>query len=927
MSYIASRLTMFAIVTSIENDLRSLIIKHLEHAASVEELLGSDLAEKAKERLEKDVDIPPTNPSLGSLLFYVDLGDYLGMLQKYWRSIDLQSAAHLRQNRELLNAVIPIRNRIMHARPLNHDDFPKMFDLAKSLVAQRADLWGHLSRTLDHLKEDPSYVLNLEIPYCEIKGTSCVHNLPIGDFDETGFIGREEDTKRISSLCRGPYPVISILGAGGLGKTALAIKVAYDLLDDPNNPYEAIVWTTTKTAQLTPLEIRKIEGAICSSLGMLSNITEYLAGSGTKDPIEDLLEYLRMFPILLILDNLETILDDRIKTFLERLPSGSKVLITSRIGLGAFDVPVSLQPMSNTESITLLRSFAMARGVNDLVSMSNKQLEHFCDRMKHNPGFIKWFVTAVQVGRRPEEVLAEPSLFYDFCMSNVYKYLSDKSKQVLRSMHSSTRQLGTAELAYLNDMEAIEIQRALQQLLATNMAVMRAKPMGKTYETTYELGEFARAYINKNYPLTEEEMSKWSKKRKSLVVTAEEAKAEIDKNPLSVYCIVLRTPSDAICAKELMIALRQSKVKEFADAELALKKAKDLAPDYYEVYRVEAWVKVRQGDYNAARECYNTALELNPQYGPLRYWYAGFLLRHQDDVEAAMQEFVKADKLMPNVPEIKLEMARTKMFLHKYDDAQKDMEDVIQTPGISSLCLKKAYDSHLQVFDRRAQECITQRDYIGCIRSLEICRQAYERIPLWMRDSKIKEKAIDVRDTANVCMQRCSEAITRARSQTIVDWANKEATQPEHCMIEQRMGKIVEVLSAKNYAFIEVNGTRFCFYKKNLRYAFQWDHVAVGNTATFTIRVGKNGPTARNVFVVDSGVARRRQRWVGHVARICENRFGFIALDTGGEIYFNKGGLRNMAQWNLATPNTNLTFRLRETPAGFSAFDIAFDTK
>ena len=67
----------------------------------------------------------------------------------------------------------------------------------------------------------------------------------------------------------GGFPVISIVGEGGVGKSALALKVAYELIDK-DSPFDAVVWVTSKTTQITLNEIREIKGAISRVAGFPS---------------------------------------------------------------------------------------------------------------------------------------------------------------------------------------------------------------------------------------------------------------------------------------------------------------------------------------------------------------------------------------------------------------------------------------------------------------------------------------------------------------------------------------------------------------------------------------------------------------------------------------------------------------------------------
>ena len=103
----------------------------------------------------------------------------------------------------------------------------------------------------------------------------------------------ENIIEHIKMLCLGPYPVITIVGDGGLGKTAAAVKAAYELLDDERSPFEATVWCTSKTTQLTVGDIRNIEGAISTSLGLMESIATNLKGATPTQ-----IQLMRSLPIL-----------------------------------------------------------------------------------------------------------------------------------------------------------------------------------------------------------------------------------------------------------------------------------------------------------------------------------------------------------------------------------------------------------------------------------------------------------------------------------------------------------------------------------------------------------------------------------------------------------------------------------------------------
>lgn len=866
MTYSVSRLTLFAVLSSIEEDLRRLILLHLEGQADLEDLLGAHLLTRASDRLEQDLGITDQRPSLEQVLMYVDFGDLYQILNSHRAILPNSTGNYIRNITSKLEKLVPVRNRVAHSRPLNYDDLAMTLDIAQEIVESPDVSWTNLKNTLSRLDDEPSFVLGLTIPAYEVDQTPVHHNLPLPDFDETGFLGRKQKVENLKNLCVGPYPVITIVGEGGIGKTALALKVAYDLLDLEEPPFEAIVWTSSKTTQLTPQEIVRIEGAIHDSLGVFQHLADEIVGEGlAEDPLSEVLEYMKEFKILLILDNLETVLDDRIRSFLEQLPTGSKVLITSRIGLGAYEHPLKLQPMDEREAIQLLRALAKARGVDKLFEVPNNQLSKYCQRMNNNPGFIKWFVSAVQTGSRPEEVLAKSDVFLEFCMSNVYDYLSTKARKVLRSLLCLPGRHSQAELAFLNSAEALELQPALHELMRTNMVNMSTVAVGSSFESQYELIDLARDYLSKQHPVSQEEYEQLKKRQRQLVSAGEQMRAEQESKPYSFYSIKMRSSSDMIVAKYLLDSLKQAKGENFDKAEELIDEARRLAPEFFEVHRVEAIVKAQQGNYSAANDRYEAAVELEPRSAPLRKWYGGFLLRYMNDVDRALEQFLEAAKLDPTEVEIQLEIARARLYLMQFDEAIEILESIVPRTDLPTWPHRKAYDLYLQCFYRRADHLLNNHDRVNAVDNLEKLRTAYSACLPHLVDNRMKETMVKAKDLIMQCVNTAQNKSVWSRADKLADWycdrferdSDSRTFKEKTSDVSQEnrlQGAVRKLLFRKSYGFIRTKEEDdYFFHRDEMVNGRDWFNISQGDKVSFLVGTGPKGRTcATKVILEDS---------------------------------------------------------------------------
>jgi predicted ATPase/class 3 adenylate cyclase/tetratricopeptide (TPR) repeat protein len=149
------------------------------------------------------------------------------------------------------------------------------------------------------------------------------HNLPA---QPTPFIDREAELAELARLLADPdVRLLTIFGAGGMGKTRLALEAGAAQLDR----FEHGVYIVS----LAPL--RSVD-VIVSTVAEALGFAFYTApGNGREmEPRQQLLDYLRRKRMLLIMDNFEHLLDGvGLVSDILRTAPGVKVLTTSRVRL------------------------------------------------------------------------------------------------------------------------------------------------------------------------------------------------------------------------------------------------------------------------------------------------------------------------------------------------------------------------------------------------------------------------------------------------------------------------------------------------------------------------------------------------------------------------------------------------------------------
>ena len=124
-----------------------------------------------------------------------------------------------------------------------------------------------------------------------VGGGQPLNNLPL---QLTSFIGREKELVSLKRLVE-DNPLVTLTGAGGTGKTRLALQLAGELLDN----FEAGVWQVELAPLLDPQVIPQV---VATVLGLREK-----AGQSLVDTVID---YLKNKRLLLVLDNCEHLVEE-----------------------------------------------------------------------------------------------------------------------------------------------------------------------------------------------------------------------------------------------------------------------------------------------------------------------------------------------------------------------------------------------------------------------------------------------------------------------------------------------------------------------------------------------------------------------------------------------------------------------------------------
>ncbi|MFG2060416.1 NB-ARC domain-containing protein [Micromonospora sp. NPDC048871] len=662
-----TRMRMFALIDAFERDMRDILARYVLTEISPEEAFGGAF-ERAREKQLRE---PETEPGKYQIVEFLDFKEAYDLLNRNRVHLPEGLAREIRQLASNMDRLVTIRNRVMHGRPIGAGD-PEV--LPRLLGMFQSTQWRSLSDAWVHLESDPFWEPRGE-PNPSDYGLA-LHNLPLPDYDETGLIGREADVDRLLAMCkRGRESVITVTGEGGIGKTALALEIAYKLVDDSDRPYDAVLWCSLKTERLTAEGVRQIAQAVTSLTGAVEALSAAVdPGVKTYEQLAYLLDGVNA---LIVIDNLETVNSTTFIDMYEALPSTVRFLVTSRVGVGEVERRYPLTALSERDSMRLLSDLINYRRVASLQRISTNARCEVVKKLRCSPLAVKWFVLAVEAGREPLTLIRNQGELLDFCVRSVYEALSADAKEALLALFALGRPVASDDLVLITGRAVDDISRAVKEL--TRGSLVNVAPR-RDSDGLFEIGisESASQFMRHADLANSAFANEIARRDEEYRVDEERRAREASSRTLAPIVVRTRNSGDTATAQLLRRALLASQNENYDEAYRLIKQARSLNHDFWELDRVEGFVRAAQGQHAVATQLYKNAYRLaqGEHRAIVAHFLAGHLSRNLKDVDAAFAYSQEAHKVL-RTSETAVALGNQMVWLQQFEDGISLIEPAI----------------------------------------------------------------------------------------------------------------------------------------------------------------------------------------------------------------------------------------------------------
>lgn len=299
-------------------------------------------------------------------------------------------------------------------------------------------------------------------------------NLPIGLTDYIKRNELEDELKKVL-LEKERYPIVTLKGRGGIGKTSLAIHVIDEIINTFPNRFQVIVWFSARDVDLMVEGPKQVQAVVANqkdiSIEYYSQIGEKKSKRTVIGDFSKELTHNSIGDALYIFDNFET-LSNPLEVFewldsYIRLPN--KILITSRLCRNfKADYPVEVKGMNEDQCRSLIFNTASRFGIQDL--LTEEYIDSLIEESDGHPYIIKIILGEVAKKRKISEirrVVADKDKVLDALFKRTYSTLSKAGKRIfltLCSWRSVIPQIALESVILREGNEKIDVDNGIDEL-------------------------------------------------------------------------------------------------------------------------------------------------------------------------------------------------------------------------------------------------------------------------------------------------------------------------------------------------------------------------------------------------------------------------------------------------------------------------------
>lgn len=665
---------------------------------------------------------------------------------------------------ELMQSLYELRIKIAHIRSyFTNTDLNNLIDETKKINHGMTEPDVGLDEFIENLLEAPQeLVTKVPIEFYEDEYTEkIINNLPIADYEyEGGFVGRADDEEKIIKMLKSNmHRVITIAGAGGVGKSALTLKIVNDIIRDNIIEYDFIVWVSAKENKLSYLGIEDLEPTLKNYdelLDTILNVVGFDADSYGEDnnkkesDINDLFDACNR--VLLIIDNLETITDERIINFILDSHPNVNFIITSRRGLGQVERRYDLKELKEKDAIHLFRIICKEKGLQELQIADESLIRSYVKKVYCYPLAIKWVLGQAALGKDIMCVIdginEQSSDISKFCFDQVFSELSLEAKSILYALCLDNEAVPKGVLKYISNLDDISFEDCIHDLLIVSLILPEQKVNKQNGEINsyYSLLPLTRGYVKVELDKNRDIKSQLQERMVTVETTLEEAERAKVQYRFSLSNFGATTEEEKIASMLAQTAYQKYQAGSYLDAVETFKKAVDIAPRFASIYRNWAIIESMESHWAEADALMEKASKLNKD--DTQIWLVwGNIKRKSDKIKEAYNYYEKAYKLSPKDNVVLNSYAQAISRLGDFQRADKLYKEALELvegiPHNKHLIIN--YTSIAENLKKWAEALVEDRDYAQATQKIHDALVAIQKVlKIDRNDYKAKELHMDI---------------------------------------------------------------------------------------------------------------------------------------------------------------------------------------